>query len=98
MSTNAGLIRAFIQGAPVNPRRFVKLDGAGKIVQAGANDAAIIGVSDQVGVAETGARIDVRLTGTAEVEAGAADSCVIALTDAGAADDHAEVLVAVHQI
>ena len=71
MASTSGLIRTFVQGAPVNPRRFVKLDANGDIVQCGAADPAMLGVSDQVGKAETGQRVDVRLTGTAEIEAGA---------------------------
>jgi len=71
MSTTSGLIRTFVQGAPVNPRRFVKLDANGDVIQCAAADPKMIGVSDQVGEAKVGQRVDVRLTGTAEIEAGA---------------------------
>lgn len=80
MASTPGLIRGFIQGTPVSPRRFVKLAADGRVVPCGAADPEMIGVSDQVGRAEEGERIDVRLSGTAEVEAGAAFGANVRLT------------------
>ncbi|MFN3523929.1 MAG: capsid cement protein [Phenylobacterium sp.] len=58
-------------GAPIAPRRFVKFSGDRTVVQATAATDAIIGVSDSLGAAATGDRVEIYVMGPGlEVEAG----------------------------
>jgi hypothetical protein len=67
---NTLLTKNYTAGAPVAARRFVKLGAADNIVVPGAAaDDGLLGVSADLG-AETGARLDVRLAGIAEIELG----------------------------
>jgi hypothetical protein len=67
------LIKQFVAGGAIADRRFVKF-GANddEVVQAAAATDLIVGVSHQPGGVASGERIDVVLSGIAEVDAGGA--------------------------
>lgn len=70
--SNAGLIKNYIAEAAVLPYRVVKFGSAdGQVLQAAAATDASFGVSDNLGQATAGSRVDVIHTGIAEAEAGA---------------------------
>ncbi|MBF8271561.1 MAG: DUF2190 protein [Magnetococcales bacterium] len=69
---NPILTKAFTAGATVNPWRVVKFDSAdGTVIQAAAATDALLGVANNLGAA-AGNRVDVCLSGIAEVEFGGA--------------------------
>lgn len=61
-----GQILNFDAGAAINGNRILKLSADATVVQAAAATDALIGVSDSNGAA-SGERIDVTLTGVAEI-------------------------------
>jgi nucleoid-associated protein YgaU len=71
--SNPGLIKNYIAEAAVLPYRVVKFGSAdGQVLQASAAADASFGVSDNIGQATAGARVDVIQSDIAEAEAGAA--------------------------
>ncbi|MBI5726763.1 MAG: DUF2190 family protein [Ignavibacteriales bacterium] len=67
---NQGLIKGFDAGAAITGNRIVKFSSTDTtIVQAAAATDSILGVADSLGAA-SGARVDVVLSGTTEVEYG----------------------------
>ena len=69
---NAGLIKTFVAASAVTARRIVKFTAAGKIEHATAGTDNSVGVSNRVGDVAADDRVDVHLSRTTEVEAGAA--------------------------
>lgn len=68
-----GLTKTFTAGAAIARRRLLKLSADGTVIQATAAGDAIIGVSDMsADVAAAGDRVEVRLSGIAEVDVGGA--------------------------
>ncbi|MFN3858415.1 MAG: capsid cement protein [Caulobacter sp.] len=65
-----GLTKTFTAGGAIAKRRIVKLSADFTVVQGAAAADAIIGVSDMSADVASGGRVDVRLTGVAEVDAG----------------------------
>ncbi len=69
---NPDLIKSFIAEAAVSPFRIVKLGAAdGGVIQGAAAADALLGVADELGQATVGDRVDVVLTGIADVTYGA---------------------------
>jgi len=70
---NPELIKSFIAEAAVNPFRIVKLGAAdGQVVQGAAATDALIGVADSLGQTTIADRVDVIMSGIADVEFGGA--------------------------
>lgn len=65
---NPGLIKNFTASGAIAPCRIVKI-GADCVAQASAATDAMVGVSERLGAAD-GERIDIVLSGIAEVDAG----------------------------
>ena len=65
-----GLTKTFTAGGAIPRRRFVKFSADGVVVLAAAATDLIIGVSDMSADVAQGERVDVRMTGIAEVDAG----------------------------
>lgn len=65
------LVENFNAGAVIAPYRFVKPGAAdGAVIQTAAVGDAIMGVSDSLGAAAAGDRVDIHTVGVAEVELG----------------------------
>jgi hypothetical protein len=67
-----GLTKTFSAGGAIARRRLVRLSADNAVVQASAAADFVIGVSDMSADVPSGGRVDVRLTGVVEVEAGGA--------------------------
>lgn len=67
-----GFTKTFVAGGAIPKRRFVKFSADGVVVLAAAAADLIIGVSDMSADVANGERIDVRMSGVAEVDAGGA--------------------------
>ncbi|PHY20809.1 capsid cement protein [Caulobacter sp. BP25] len=68
-----GLTKNYTAGAAVARRRIVKFDAVdGQVLQGAAATDAIFGVSDMSADCVAGDRVDVRLTGVAEIDVGGA--------------------------
>ncbi len=67
-----GFTKTFAAGGAIPRRRFVKFSADGVVVLATAATDFIIGVSDMSADVAQGGRVDVRMTGVAEVDAGGA--------------------------
>jgi hypothetical protein len=66
---HAGITRTFVAGGDISGRTFVKFSADDTVVKATAATDAIIGVTERLDVA-SGERVDVVLSGIAEVVAG----------------------------
>lgn len=70
---NPGLIKSYVAEAAVLPYRIVKFGSAdGQVLQAAAASDACFGAANELGQNTIGSRVDVLLSGVAELEAGAA--------------------------
>lgn len=68
---NPSLIKSLVAEAAVNPYRIVKFGTAdGKVLQGAAATDSLVGIADNLGQATVGNRVDVILTGVADVEFG----------------------------
>lgn len=67
-----GLTKTFTAGGAIPRRRLVKFSADGIVVLATAAADLVIGVSDMSADVALGERVDIRLTGVAEVDAGGA--------------------------
>ncbi|ALL14268.1 capsid cement protein [Caulobacter henricii] len=66
-----GLTKTFIAAAAITKRRIVKFDAVdGQVLTAAAANDSLLGVSDMSADVTSGSRVEVRLNGVAEVEAG----------------------------
>lgn len=67
---NLGLVKSFIAGGTINPNTFVKFSADNTVVAAAAATDVIIGVCVTPNGVTSGQRVDVQLTGVAEVKMG----------------------------
>ena len=68
-----GLTKTYLAGAAIARRRIIKFDAIdGQVLQAAAATDASFGVSDMSADFVAGDRVDIRLTGVAEVDVGGA--------------------------
>lgn len=68
-----GLTKTFIAGAAITRRRIIKFDAVdGQVLMGAAATDSLFGVSDMSADVTSGSRVEVRLTGVAEIEVGGA--------------------------
>lgn len=67
---NIGIVKSFVAGGAIGQNTFVEFSADYTVTQANAATDLIVGVCVQPGGALQGERVDIQLTGIAEVKAG----------------------------